>query len=78
MRMMTFYSAVHGVAIVVGSAILMLNGYWHPAHANDVPTVGGQLAYKASELRRAQGIFRLEHRYDYSTGPQGGFFTDVR
>lgn len=167
---------------------LIVNGYWHLAHANDVPTVGGQLAYKASELltmkqtvvygphqrstavdnwrflsntmverktagltavvdfhvsseivdavgrprawwvagqlpvhwvihdpwsvtvrpefawdshgrwttfeqsvgamtstleyrarlRRAQGIFRFEHRYDYSTGPQGGFFTDVR
>lgn len=28
---------------------LMLNGYWHLAHANDVPSVGGQVAFKASD-----------------------------
>ena len=27
----------------------VLNGYWHLAHANDVPSVGGQLAYKATD-----------------------------
>ena len=27
----------------------VLNGYWHLAHANDVPSFGGQLAYKATE-----------------------------
>jgi len=27
-----------------------VNGYWHLAHANDVPSVGGQLAYKATDL----------------------------
>jgi len=25
---------------------LVVNGYWHLAHANDVPSIGGQLAYK--------------------------------
>ncbi len=25
---------------------LIVNGYWHLAHANDVPSVGGQIAYK--------------------------------
>lgn len=27
----------------------VLNGYWHLAHANDVPSFGGQLAYKATD-----------------------------
>ena len=27
----------------------VLNGYWHLANANRVPSVGGQLAYKASD-----------------------------
>src|SRR5438270_13388899 len=27
---------------------LIVNGYWHLAHANDVPSLGGQLAYKAT------------------------------
>jgi len=27
----------------------VLNGYWHLAHANNVPSLGGQLAYKATE-----------------------------
>ncbi len=28
---------------------LLVNGYWHLAHANDVPSVGGQHAYKATD-----------------------------
>jgi len=28
---------------------LVVNGYWHLAHANNVPSVGGQLAYKATD-----------------------------
>ena len=28
---------------------VVLNGYWHLAHANNVPSVGGQLAYKATD-----------------------------
>ena len=28
--------------------IFVVNGYWHLAHANDVPSVGGQLSYKAT------------------------------
>src|SRR2546422_4213714 len=27
---------------------LVLNGYWHLAHANNVPSTGGQLAYQAT------------------------------
>lgn len=28
---------------------LVVNGYWHLAHANDVPSVGGQLAYASPD-----------------------------
>jgi hypothetical protein len=28
---------------------VLVNGYWHLAHANDTPSVGGQVAYKADE-----------------------------
>jgi hypothetical protein len=38
---------------------LVLNGYWHLAHANDVPSVGGQFAYKAS------GAFTLKETVLY-------------
>jgi putative OmpL-like beta-barrel porin-2 len=31
------------------AAGLVVNGYWHLAHANDVPSFGGQLAYKATD-----------------------------
>lgn len=30
-------------------ALFVLNGYWHLAHANNVPSSGGQLAYKPSD-----------------------------
>jgi len=30
-------------------AFAVVNGYWHLAHANDAPSVVGQLAYKASD-----------------------------
>lgn len=30
--------------------LFMINGYWHLANANSVPSSGGQLAYKASPL----------------------------
>lgn len=29
--------------------VFVVNGYWHLAHANDVPSFGGQLAYKAND-----------------------------
>lgn len=28
---------------------LVVNGYWHLAHANDVPSLGGQVAYKVTD-----------------------------
>jgi len=40
-----------------------------------VTALTSTLEYRA-HARGAQAIFRLEHRYDHSTGPDGGFFTD--
>jgi hypothetical protein len=31
------------------ATMLLVNGYWHLAHANDVPSVGGQLAFKLTD-----------------------------
>jgi hypothetical protein len=31
------------------ATMFLVNGYWHLAHADDVPSVGGQVAYKASD-----------------------------
>jgi Putative beta-barrel porin-2, OmpL-like. bbp2 len=33
----------------LSGTLFVLNGYWHLAHANNVPSSGGQLAYKPSD-----------------------------
>jgi len=33
----------------LSATLCVISGYWHLAHANDVPSVCGQLAYKATE-----------------------------
>jgi hypothetical protein len=33
----------------VSVSAFVINGYWHLAHANDVPSLGGQVSYKASD-----------------------------
>ena len=33
----------------LSGALFVINGYWHLAHANNVPSTGGQLAYKPSD-----------------------------
>jgi hypothetical protein len=33
----------------VSVSAFAVNGYWHLAHANDVPSIGGQVAYKSSD-----------------------------
>ncbi len=33
----------------LSGTLFVINGYWHLAHANNVPSSGGQLAYKATE-----------------------------
>jgi hypothetical protein len=42
-------NASYPVTSRLTATALVLNGYWHLAHANDVPSVGGQLAYKATD-----------------------------
>jgi hypothetical protein len=42
-------SASYPVTSRLTATGFVLNGYWHLAHANDVPSVGGQLAYKATD-----------------------------
>ena len=42
-------NAAYPVTPRLTATALLLNGYWHLANANRVPTVGGQLAYKASD-----------------------------
>lgn len=33
----------------LSGTLFVINGYWHLAHANNVPSFGGQLAYKATD-----------------------------
>jgi hypothetical protein len=42
-------NASYPVTPRVTATALLVNGYWHLAHANDVPSFGGQLAYKATD-----------------------------
>jgi hypothetical protein len=49
--------------------LLLLNGYWHLAHANNVPSLGGQLAYKATEhVTLKQTVLYGPHQTDTSLG----------
>lgn len=48
-------------------AAFAISGYWHLAHANDVPSVGGQLAYKYSDhLNLKQTLLWGPHQSDTS------------
>jgi hypothetical protein len=42
-------NASYPVTSRLTATAFVLNGYWHLAHANDVPSVGGQFAYKATD-----------------------------
>jgi len=42
-------NASYPVTSRLTATALVVNGYWHLAHANNVPSVGGQLAYKATD-----------------------------
>jgi hypothetical protein len=49
------------------ATLLLLNGYWHLAHANNVPSAGGQLAYKATEhLTLKETVLYGPHQSDTS------------
>ena len=47
--------------------LFVINGYWHLAHANSVPTSGGQIAYKISDrLSLKQTVMAGPHQSDTS------------
>jgi hypothetical protein len=47
----------------------VINGYWHLAHANNVPSWGGQLAFKATDhLTLKQTLLYGPHQADTSLG----------
>jgi hypothetical protein len=46
--LMTGVNASYSVSDKVNATAFVVNGYWHLANANHVPSSGGQLAYKAS------------------------------
>ena len=51
----------------LAGTVFVISGYWHLAHANDVPSSGGQLAYKASEhLTLKQTLLYGPHQSDTS------------
>lgn len=50
------------------------DGRW-TGFAQTVTAVTSTLEYRA-RFRQTQTMFRVEHRFDHSTGPGGGFFTD--
>ena len=51
----------------ITATALVLNGYWHLAHANNVPSFGGQLAYSATEhLTFKETILYGPHQSDTS------------
>ena len=51
----------------LNAAAFVVSGYWHLAHANNVPSFGAQLAYKASEhLSLKQTVLYGPHQSDTS------------
>jgi hypothetical protein len=53
----------------LNAAAFVVNGYWHLAHANNVPSSGAQLAYKAAEhLSLKQTVLYGPHQSDTSLG----------
>jgi hypothetical protein len=51
----------------LNGALFVISGYWHLAHANNVPSTGGQLAYKPSEhLSVKQTLLYGPHHSDTS------------
>lgn len=51
----------------LNAALFVISGYWHLAHANNVPSTGGQLAYKPSEpLSMKETLLYGPHQSDTS------------
>ncbi len=56
--------------------LYVINGYWHLAHANIVPSFGGQLAYKATERVTLKEILLYGPRQSDTSLEFWGFFSD--
>ncbi len=51
----------------LSGALFVINGYWHMAHANNVPSSGGQLAYKLTDRWTLKETFLVgPHQSDAS------------
>ena len=51
----------------LAGTLFVINGYWHLAHANDVPTTGAQMAYKLSDrLSMKETVMAGPHQSDTS------------
>ena len=48
-------NASYGISKNLTAALLVVNSYWHLAHANNVPSIGGQLAYRTGRSHNDQG-----------------------
>jgi len=60
-------NAQYPITPKVNAAAFVVNGYWHLAHANNVPSSGGQLAYKVSDhLNLKQTLLYGPHQSDTS------------
>lgn len=58
-------NAVYPFSDKLTGAVFVVNGYWHLADANSVPSSGGQLAYKAtSHWTLKQTVFTGPHQSD--------------
>jgi hypothetical protein len=70
-------NAAYPVSPTVTLTGFIVNGYWHLAHANDAPSIGGQLAYKPSDrVTVKETILSGSHQVDTSLG-RWRFFSDT-
>jgi Putative beta-barrel porin-2, OmpL-like. bbp2 len=60
-------NAQYPLTAKLNGTVFLVNGYWHLAHANNVPSSGGQLAYKATEhLTLKETVLYGPHQSDSS------------
>lgn len=68
------FNASYPFARKLTASFFVVNGYWHLAHANNVPSWGGQAAITAtSHLTIKQTVMVGPHQTS-TAGPDGGFF----
>jgi len=58
-------NAQYPITSKLTASAFVINGYWHLAHANNVPSAGGQLAYKVGDhLNLKQTVLYGPHQSD--------------